>query len=43
MPFLWVGQGTLIGSAEREIEREKLRQGPHQSKKEFAEMIAVST
>lgn len=45
MPFLWVGQGTLIGSAEREIEREreKLRQGPHRSKKEFAEMIAVST
>lgn len=23
MPFLWVGQGTLIGSAEREIERER--------------------
>lgn len=46
MPFLWVGQGTLIGIIEwerqEEREREKLRQGPHRSK-EFAEIIAVSS
>lgn len=44
MPFLWVGQGTLIGIIEweRQEEREKLRQGPHRSK-EFAEIIAVSS